>query len=79
MSAVLAERLRDAPRLAAPAAARKRLESLLRSPRAAALAPLAERQTTRALLLGIADHSSFLWSLIVEDPDRLARLLAAAP
>ena len=79
MNAALGERLRDAPRLAAPATARKRLESLLRDPRAEALAPLAESKATRALLLGIADHSPFLWSLIAEDPGRLARLLAAPP
>ncbi len=79
MNAALGERLRAAPQLAAPATALKRLESLLRDPRAQPLAPLAERKATRALLLGIADHSLFLWSLIAEDPGRLARLLAAAP
>jgi glutamate-ammonia-ligase adenylyltransferase len=79
VSGALAERLRDAPRLVAPAMANKRLESLLRDPRAEALAPLAAAEATRALLLGIADHSLFLWSLIAEDPDRLARLLAAPP
>ncbi len=79
VNAALGERLRDAPRLAAPAMALKRLESLLRAPRAEALAPLAERKATRALLLGIADHSLFLWSLIAKDPGRLARLLAAPP
>jgi glutamate-ammonia-ligase adenylyltransferase len=79
VNAALGERLRDAPRLAAPATARKRLESLLRDPRAEALAPLAEGKATRALLLGIADHSPFLWSLIAENPGRLARLLAAPP
>ena len=55
------------------------LELLLRDPRAQSLAPLAESKATRALLLGIADHSPFLWSLIAEDPGRLARLLAAPP
>ncbi|MDR3450206.1 MAG: bifunctional [glutamine synthetase] adenylyltransferase/[glutamine synthetase]-adenylyl-L-tyrosine phosphorylase, partial [Alphaproteobacteria bacterium] len=75
----LGERLKDAPRLAAPAQAGKRLESLLRDPRAEALAPLAAAKVARALLLGIADHSFFLWSLIAEDPGRLTRLLSAAP
>ena len=79
MSGALAERLRDAPQLVAPATANKRLESLLRDPRAEALAPLAAAKATRALLLGIADHSLFLRSLIAEDPGRLARLLATPP
>ena len=79
MNAALAERLCDAPRLAAPGQALKRFESLLRDPRAKALASLAHSKATRALLLAVADHSSFLWSLIAEDPVRLARLLAAAP
>jgi glutamate-ammonia-ligase adenylyltransferase len=78
-SAALAERLHDAPCVAAPAQARKRLDSLLRDPRAEALAPLAAAKATRALLLGIADHSLFLWSLIAEDPGRLVRLLATPP
>jgi glutamate-ammonia-ligase adenylyltransferase len=79
VSGPLGERLRRAPRLAAPAAARKRLESLLREPGAAALVPLTEPKATRDLLLGVADHSPFLWSLIGEDPARLARLLSWAP
>jgi glutamate-ammonia-ligase adenylyltransferase len=79
VNAALGERLRGAPRLAAPAQAGKRLDSLLRDPRAEALAPLVEAEATRALLAGIADHSPYLWSLIAEDPGRLARLLAAPP
>ncbi len=79
MTGPLGERLRRAPRLAAPATAHKRLEALLREPEAATLAPLAEPKATRELLLGVADHSPFLWSLIDEDPARLARLLSSAP
>ena len=79
MNAALGERLRDAPWLAAPAQAGKRLDSLLCDARAEALAPLAQAEATRALLVGIADHSPYLWSLIAEDPGRLARLLAAPP
>jgi glutamate-ammonia-ligase adenylyltransferase len=75
----LGERLSRAPRLAAPALARRRLDALLREPDAVALAPLAERKAARELLLGVADHSPFLWSLIAEDPARLARLLASPP
>jgi glutamate-ammonia-ligase adenylyltransferase len=75
----LGERLRRAPRLSAPALASRRLDALLHEPEAVALAPLVERKATRELLLGVADHSPFLWSLISEDPARLARLLGAAP
>jgi glutamate-ammonia-ligase adenylyltransferase len=79
VNAALGERLRDAPWLAAPAQAGKRLDSLLCDARAEALAPLAQAEATRALLVGIADHSPYLWSMIAEDPGRLARLLAAPP
>ncbi len=33
----------------------------------------------RDLLLGVADHSSFLWRLIRQDPERLVVLVAQAP
>ena len=33
----------------------------------------------RDLILGLADHSPYLWGLVVEDPSRLARLLATPP
>jgi len=75
----LGERLAQAPRLAAPAQAVRRLDALLGEARAEALAPFAAAEATRALLLGIADHSPYLWSLIAEDPARLARLLARPP
>jgi glutamate-ammonia-ligase adenylyltransferase len=79
MSRSLADRLRDAPRLAAPAAARGRLEALLGEPAAAALSVPVARPGVRDLLLGVADHSPYLWRLIGDDPGRLARLLGAPP
>ena len=79
MTALLAERLKDAPRLAAPVAAKARLQSLLSKGRAATLTAFAAAPATRALLVGVADHSPYLWSLVAEDPARAARLLAASP
>ena len=79
MKASLADRLVDAPRLAAPAQARRRLEALIGAPEAAGLAELVSRRQARDLLLGLADHSPYLWRLIAEDPGRLARLLRAPP
>ena len=76
MTAPLADGLIDAPRLGAPAEARRRLASLIETPAAADLAPELGRGRTRDVLLGLADHSPYLWALIKEDPARLARLLA---
>jgi [glutamine synthetase] adenylyltransferase / [glutamine synthetase]-adenylyl-L-tyrosine phosphorylase len=75
----LAQRLRSAPRLSRPAAARKRLAHLLGDPRATALGALAAAPGVSDLLLGLADHSPYLWGLIAENPGRLARLLSAPP
>ena len=74
-SASACARRRGSPARVGPPAS----PSAARRPAAAALAPLVERKATRELLLGVADHSPFLWSLIEEDPARLARLLAAPP
>ena len=79
MSPSLAESLVAAPRLAAPAAARRKLAALAADPEAEALVPALGRDGVRDLLLGLADHSPYLWSLVEEDPARLARLLAAPP
>ena len=78
MKDTLAERLAAAPRLAAPAAAQRRLASLLERPDAA---PLAReiKDAARSLLLGLADHSPYLWALVTEDPARAARLLMQPP
>ena len=79
MNRSLAERLAAAPRLSAPAAARRRLDAFAGAPEAEALAPLLAAGKTRDILLGLADHSPYLWGLATEDPPRLVRLLAQAP
>ncbi|MGF3027876.1 bifunctional [glutamine synthetase] adenylyltransferase/[glutamine synthetase]-adenylyl-L-tyrosine phosphorylase [Methylobacterium aquaticum] len=78
MTASLAARLTSAPRLAEPERAQTRLSDLLAE--APDLAPvLGEDGPARDLLLGLADHSPFLWGLAARDPARLARLLATPP
>ena len=72
MTAALADVLNEAPRLAAPAEARRRLAALLEA--APELAGELDRGSTRDVLLGLADHSPYLWALVREDPDRLVRL-----
>src|SRR6202167_1558435 len=79
MTATLADGLIDAPRLAAPAEARRRVASLIETPSAAGLAPELRRGRARGVLLGLADHSPSLWGLVKEDPERLARLLRRPP
>jgi len=79
VSGALADRLTDAPELAAPAQARRRLEALAMEPEAAGLAALAERRAPAALLAGLADHSPYLWSLARENPARLIRLMREPP
>src|SRR3984957_6960588 len=79
MTATLAEDLVEAPRLSAPAEARRRLEALLQTSSAVELKPEVERARTRDVLLGLADHSPYLWALVQEDPARLARLLRRPP
>src|SRR5262249_43736411 len=79
MTAALAEGLVEAPRLSALAEARRRLASLLEGSSAAELAPELKRGRTRDVLLGLADHSPYLWALIQEHPARLARLLRRPP
>ncbi len=79
MSRSLAESLLAAPRLAAPSAARRKLAALAADPEAEALAPALGCDRVRDLLLGLADHSPYLWTLVTEDPARLARLLARPP
>ena len=79
MTATLADGLVDAPRLFAPAKARRSLSELLKTSSAAELKRELERGRTRDVLLGLADHSPYLWSLVQEDPARLARLLTRSP
>jgi glutamate-ammonia-ligase adenylyltransferase len=77
--AALAERIVAAPRPAQAAVAKRKLAALLGEEAAAALARFVKRDKVEALLLGIADHSPYLWTLISEEPARLIRLLAASP
>jgi [glutamine synthetase] adenylyltransferase / [glutamine synthetase]-adenylyl-L-tyrosine phosphorylase len=79
MTAPLAERIIEAPRLSMPAPARRSLAALLDTPLAEGLARQLESGRTRDLLLGLADHSPYLWTLVQEDPARLVRLLGRAP
>ena len=66
MSASLADRLCAAPRLASPAEARERLEALIGERQAAGLGAFVAHAGVRDLLLGLADHSPYLWRLIEE-------------
>ena len=50
-----------------------------RTPGFASARQIAGAAPIRDLLLGIADHSPYLWSLATEDPARLARLLLRSP
>ena len=78
MPATLAESLVEAPRLYAPAEARSRLAELLETSSAAGLKRALERGRARDVLLGLADHSPYLWALVQEDPARLVRLFESA-
>jgi glutamate-ammonia-ligase adenylyltransferase len=79
MKRSLAERVAAGPRLSDSAAARRKLEALVAAPEAEGLASLLATGAGRALLLGLADHSPYLWTLATEDPARLVRLLAGSP
>ncbi|MGY2048769.1 bifunctional [glutamine synthetase] adenylyltransferase/[glutamine synthetase]-adenylyl-L-tyrosine phosphorylase [Methylobacterium sp. JK268] len=84
MTATLLDRIRTAPVLAEPDRARDRLADLLqaldaRPDHAALAARLRLDGPLRALTLGLADHSPFLWGLVARDPDRFARLLGQSP
>jgi [glutamine synthetase] adenylyltransferase / [glutamine synthetase]-adenylyl-L-tyrosine phosphorylase len=79
MTATLADSLVEAPRLSAPAEARRRLSALFDKSSSAELARELERGRTRDALLGLADHSPYLWTLVQEDPKRLVRLLRRPP
>jgi glutamate-ammonia-ligase adenylyltransferase len=79
MVATLAERLVEAPRLSAPAEARRRLAALVAAPGGAEVASALAHEGSRDLLAGLADHSPYLWTLATEDPGRLVRLLGRPP
>src|SRR5688572_4862430 len=78
----LAARIRETPYLSDAEAAKSRLTDLLKSDRKAAarLEPLIlPKSKARALLEGVADGSSFLWSIVQTDPGILVSLLEAPP
>jgi glutamate-ammonia-ligase adenylyltransferase len=81
----LAGRLSGAPVLSDAAAAQSRLADFLAEcsaigDEAASLPALVDAQpAVRALLLGLADHSPYLWGLATRDPSRFAGLLQADP
>jgi glutamate-ammonia-ligase adenylyltransferase len=81
---ILAPRVVSAPALSAPDAARKRFDDWLgelgSDPATATLRRLlAAHPPVRALLLGLADASPYLWELASVDPARLAGLLESDP
>ena len=73
----LAARLSKAPKPVDLRAARASLADLLENEDS--LAALAQQPAVRDLLLGIADHSTFLWRLMRRDPARLTAFLEQAP
>lgn len=76
--ATLYQRFSKAPRLADRCAAEARLGDLV-DEAGPEISVLAADPGTRALLLGVADHSPYLWKLIRSDPHRLVRLLTTPP
>lgn len=76
-------RLTKAPLVADTKRAKAQLADFVKrvrdEPGAQALSSHLESGPFRDLLLGLADHSSFLWQLVVNDPARMARLAFAAP
>ena len=72
----LALRICKAPKLADARAARSKLADLDACEELQAM--LADAPALRDLLLGVADHSPFLWRLMRQDPQRLVALLAAS-
>jgi glutamate-ammonia-ligase adenylyltransferase len=79
MNRSLAERVVAAPKASSPAAARRKLDALLAESKAVGLAKSLDEGRTRDLLIGLADHSPYLWTLATENPARLARLLDRPP
>ena len=83
-AAGLASRLTAAPHVGQGRAglakvALARFNELLADPRAAGIAQMTDAAPVRALLLGIAAHSPFLWRLIKAEPPRLLHLLDNVP
>lgn len=77
-SSALADRIALAPHLSDAPLARAKMEDLLGGAESA-FARLYKRKNIAALLLGIADHSPYLWRLAHADPARLVTLLERDP
>ncbi len=79
----LFNRLVQAPPVSDPKRAKAQLadfrDRVREQPDAAALVPHLEGGLLQDLLLSIADHSPFLWQLIVSDPARMAKLAFEEP
>ena len=76
----LADRLVTAPVLARPEIAASRLLEWRNGlPPGTPLLRWLDRPAVTALLAALADHSPFLWRLVVADAGRLARVLADDP
>ncbi len=70
-----------APELADPKRARARVGELLNDARSIStnLSELAKIPAARNLLLGVADHSGFLWDIASRDPEGVASLFKGEP
>jgi [glutamine synthetase] adenylyltransferase / [glutamine synthetase]-adenylyl-L-tyrosine phosphorylase len=77
-SSALADRLTSAPQLSDTALAQAKMKDLL-DEADGSFAKLVKRKPVAALLLGIADHSPYLWRLAQAQPLRLAALLTCDP
>ena len=76
----LAEALTSAPTLARPGLAVQRVDDWTTSlPAGHDLGPFLARSTVASLLRAIADHSPYLWRLVMTDADRAARLFGRLP
>ncbi len=79
----LVARLTQAPPVSDTKRAKAQLADLIervrQEPEAAALLPHLDQGPLRDLLLALADHSPFLWQLVLSDPARAARLALEAP
>ncbi len=79
----LAQRIAKAPPLADAKRARARLADLkaraAEAPDASGFAGLLEQGPLKGVFASIADHSPFLWQLVLENPARLQQLAGAAP
>ena len=79
----LLSRLTQAPPVADARRAKTQLADFVgrvrEDPEAAALLPHLEGGALRDLLLALADHSPFLWQLVLSDPARMAGLALSPP